>query len=507
MNQYNNFLAWSCLRGKPVAYGSIWLGFLIGFAACQASVREQMHPLAVKHCGSCHLPVAPALLDKHTWRQEVLPAMARQLGVGVWQGNYFPEEKAMLPFDEWMELVRWYDLLAPEKLPEVIRPDPILTGWGPFRLKEPPGDFTKAATTTLVAFDKENNRLLRGAGAENTLEFYAPDLHLAFRQQMNSPPVHVNLTSKGGPVITCIGDLLATDFPAGAIIRHNGIRDEVLAAEIIRPVHTVAGDFNNDGRTDYVVCEFGHTKGSVFWLEQQAEGSFLKKEMTSVPGAAQALAGDFNQDGWQDVMVLFAHGNEGIWLFENTGQGSFREQHLLRFPPVYGSSSFEIADMNGDGKPDIVYTAGDNSDFSRILKPYHGVYIYLNTSEEGGFHYEQAYFYPVNGCTKVAIRDFDNDGDLDMATIAFFADFQAHPEEAFIYFESKGAGGPPSFQPIAVPVTTKGRWICMDVADVDNDGDADILLGNYATGFINQKQHPPHWSRFLPFILLENTTR
>ena len=39
-------------------------------------------------------------------------------------------------------------------------------------------------------------------------------------------------------------------------------------------------------------------------------------------------------------------------------------QELLRFQPVYGSSYFEFADFNKDGHKDILYTCGDNADFS-----------------------------------------------------------------------------------------------------------------------------------------------
>ncbi|WP_431214812.1 FG-GAP-like repeat-containing protein [Puia sp. P3] len=90
---------------------------------------------------------------------------------------------------------------------------------------------------------------------------------------------------------------------------------------------------------------------------------------------------------------------------------------MLRWPPSYGSSYFELADFNGDGFADIVYTCGDNADFSPVLKPYHGVYIYLN---DGHNSFRPWYFFPINGCYKAVARDFDGDGDLDLAAIAFF---------------------------------------------------------------------------------------
>jgi hypothetical protein len=62
-------------------------------------------------------------------------------------------------------------------------------------------------------------------------------------------------------------------------------------------------------------------------------------------------------------------------LVTNKGHGNFGQEEVLKFPPIYGSSSFALADFNKDGYPDIVYTCGDNADYSQVLKPYHGVYI------------------------------------------------------------------------------------------------------------------------------------
>ncbi len=52
--------------------------------------------------------------------------------------------------------------------------------------------------------------------------------------------------------------------------------------------------------------------------------------------------------------------------------------------------------------------------------------------------FNQKYFFPINGCYKAMARDFDGDGDLDIATISFFADYEHQPEEGFVYLENKG---------------------------------------------------------------------
>jgi len=188
-------------------------------------------------------------------------------------------------------------------------------------------------------------------------------------------------------------------------------------------------------------------------------------------------------------------------MFLNDHKGGFITQTLLRFPPVYGSSSFQLVDFNHDGKPDILYTCGDNSDFSKVLKPYHGVYIFTN---QGNWKFKQTYFYHIDGCTKAIAADFDHDGDLDIAAIAFFANFKYHPQQSFTYLEQTA---PNKFLPHEVPVDSYGRWLTMEVADINHDGYDDIILGNFSTtgrGLVNQTGFTPGWDMHNPIIILKN---
>jgi len=198
------------------------------------------------------------------------------------------------------------------------------------------------------------------------------------------------------------------------------------------------------------------------------------------------------------VMVLFGTGDEGLWLFLNDHKGGFTAKNLLRFPPVYSSTSFQLADVDHDGKPDLIYTCGYNFHDSRIFKPYHGLYIFKNM---GNWDFKQRYFYPINGCSKAIAADFTGNGTLDIATCAFFADMKNNPSEEFIYFKYDK---PFSYKPYAVPVSKYGRWITMDVGDYNNDGKPDIILGNYSSGFVFQRDLKPFWDKNLPFIVLEN---
>lgn len=467
--------------------------------------------LAMQHCSTCHLAISPGTLDKQTWVKHVLPAMAPRLGLEAYPGGYYyASAKSAVSYDDWQKLVAYFETLAPATLQPTRPTTTAINDWAIFSLEKPKRDTTQTAETTLVALDTIGHQLYSGDGLRNDLTRWDQHLRPTLKKQLGSPPVNASFfrDNQGNErgVFTCLGTMLAADISQGELVEvglsgKQPSPSKSIYTNLPRPLQSIAADINHDGLTDWFVCGFGHQAGGLYWLRQASNHQFIKVPIREVAGAVQAASGDFNADGWPDLMALFAHADEGIWLFLNDKKGGFTERRLLRFPPVQGSTSFQLVDVNKDGRQDILYTCGDNSDYSQILKPYHGVYIYLN---QGGFRYKQAYFYPINGCMKALAADFDQDGDLDIASIAFYADFKHNPAESFLYFDQKK---PLQFQPHALPISNYGRWICMDANDWDQDGDLDLVLGNFSKGFITQTGLKPTWDTHLPFVMLKNNTR
>lgn len=434
--------------------------------------------LAKQYCASCHVFPQPGLLPKAVWNESVLPQMAFRMGFKDFTifGQIAPADQPIvtkaLPANpmvtdrEW-ELIRNYYLTnAPVSL-EAKEP----------AIEDSLDQFTPVHPTfdrkyiTLLSFDSLSSNLYIG-NVYAWLYKVDKDFTVLDSLQLNSPPSY--MTREGDQkLISLIGILNPNDQSKGKLVKMDSTMTEtsLLLDSLQRPVFFSHEDLNNDGEKDFVVCSFGHFTGALLAYEN-VRGQSKKHILNSTPGARKVVVEDFNNDGRNDILALMAQGDERLVMYINKGNFVFEEKVIKRFPPVYGSNYFELADFNNDGFPDILMTNGDNGDFSMILKPYHGIKILLN---DGHNNFNESWSYFMPGASQAIARDFDNDGDPDIAAIAFFPDFEHHPEHSFIYFENRGNN---NFTPQTSHAFAAGRWLVMEAGDLDNDGDDDIVLGS-----------------------------
>jgi len=466
----------------------------------------------------------PSLLDSKTWGTGVLPNMGPRLGIFQYgpqvypsykhdfdlDSNFYPKQP-LLNLDQWENIIDYYTATSPDSLPKQNRMQNIQPSLPVFSVQL--ADFSYPNPTT--SFVKINGASLHPLIISDALRhrIYFLNKQLEIKDSLFYGPV-VDIDFMQGKMLACdIGVLNPNNGKFGKAQFIDDERGKIridstpLFSGLRRPVQIVPVDLNNDGRQDYVVCEFGNLVGALSWMENMGNNKFARHVLRASPGAIKAYINDYNRDGAPDIWVLFAQGEEGIFLFTNKGSGIFEAREVLRFPSSYGSSYFEFADLNKDGHPDIIYTCGDNADFSPILKPYHGVYIFFN---DGANQFQQKYFFPIDGCYKAIARDFDGDGDLDIATISFFADYEHQPEESFVYLENEGnslnGGAELKFKPYSFPEAKLGRWLTMDAGDIDGDGRLDLVLGNFSLSAPGMKS-VNNWKNFVPFVVLKNTSK
>ena len=360
--------------------------------------------------------------------------------------------------------------------------------------------------TLMVDIDPSQRRLYIGDAMTHTLEAWTSDGSRVFGVQFDSGPVSI-LRDGETLDVTLVGRAFPSDLLKGKVVRLRPGRDDMQMGKVLgdlrRPSHTARADLNGDGRVDYIVSQFGHRKGRLSWFEADAGGEFREHVLLDRPGMKRTEVRDMNNDGRPDILALTGQAWEGLYLFTNEG-GTFRQSPLIEQHPVFGYSYFETVDFDKDGDLDLLTANGDNGESAAPPKPYHGLRIYLN---DGG-KFAERWFFPLHGAYGARARDFDGDGDWDIAAISYFPDYANSPEESFIYLENRGDF---QFEPASIPEHAAGRWITMDAGDLDGDGDDDVVLGSLVLG-------PPSipipqairegWTNDAPAVLvLENTTR
>jgi hypothetical protein len=462
-----------------------------GFYSCETQMQKEER-LSKQYCGSCHVFPDPGLLDKETWEKSVLPEMAFRMGLNtehLWtlSAEDIPIVVSVIPprpmvsEEEWKSITEYFIRNAPDSIKknEISVTDPV----DQFSASVV-GNLKKGFITALT-FDSVENKIYVG---NRWAKLYTldPQFRLLDSVQLKSPPSHISLADSNQLLISLMGIMDPNDQAKGELISltiNSEKKPTIIQDSLQRPVYFDRSDLNNDGRVDYLVCAFGNFRGALLGLEETSEGKYKRHIINPMPGARKVIAQDFNHDGLVDIIALMTQGDERLILYTNRGNFNFDEKILIRFPPVYGSNYFEITDFNKDGFFDILLTNGDNADYSAILKPYHAVRIFTN-DRSGNF--AESWSFAMPGASQAAARDFDNDGDLDIAAISFFPDFGKHPEQGFIYFKNNGSN---NFTPQITPLAASGRWLVMESADIDNDSDLDILLG--AANFIGLGTNSP----------------
>jgi hypothetical protein len=131
----------------------------------------------------------------------------------------------------------------------------------------------------------------------------------------------------------------------------------------LQPEFVAIGDVNMDGKADILIANYGDPSVGVFL--NNGNGTFQDQVSYPVGGPDAGIAiGDLDGDGIPDVAVSYYHPSK-VGVLHGIGNGSFGAP--LEFD-TYQKQGYEVnlADLNGDGSPDII-SADINASISVLL--------------------------------------------------------------------------------------------------------------------------------------------
>lgn len=277
-------------------------------------------------------------------------------------------------------------------------------------------------------------------------------------------------------------DVVATTFDVSQVVVFPGRGDGSFAAPSVVPLThpdtagagTVAiGDVNGDGKPDIVVGSFnfgGAGQAGLYLLLGNGDGTFGAQTLIFSGEAYTSVVRDFTGDGKLDIaigQVDWASSSTSIEvstvLLPGNGDGTFGAP----VPLYLFSGTLTSADMDGDGKPDLVGIGNGASsvELSVATHPFpvtYGLGTIVDTSSGGLFR-------PY----ALAVGDFNGDGRVDIAV----------PQDGkIVLLTNQGQGSfALTLPPSGVAFTHSADEAV--TADFNGDGKLDIAYSDSNSGY------------------------
>ena len=250
------------------------------------------------------------------------------------------------------------------------------------------------------------------------------------------------------------------------------------------PFGVAIGDFDQKDGNDLAITDRTANRLTVLLNDGQSPPHFGNASTYPVEaGPEDVFAADFNGDGPLDIVTLDNSGSTTkevtLFLFDKLNAGAPVFKRVGNFGVGEAPSDLHVADLNGDGRPDLVM----------LNQPGMGTGEFNLLFARSDGLLEQSIALPIPcpigggtlSCrpTALAVDDFNGDGTFDLAVTLFNPGGGAVSDTVRVF----GGLGDGSFAPGEV-YTTEPQAVAMVAADVTGSGGPDVVIASLELGSV-----------------------
>ena len=216
-----------------------------------------------------------------------------------------------------------------------------------------------------------------------------------------------------------------------------------------------AADIDGDGDNEILYTFF---QDNIVWHENtDGKGNFgpMKEITIQALGARSVFSIDIDGDGDMDVLSASASDDKIAWYENINSLGGFGPQHIISTNTIVPLSVYAV-DLDGDNDADVLSASvGDNK-----------IAWYENEDGQGNFGSQQIITINADGAWSVYSTDIDNDSDMDVLSAS-------ENDNKIAWYENTDGQGSFGAQQVISTATSQPRSVY--ASDLDGDGDMDVL--------------------------------
>lgn len=353
-------------------------------------------------------------------------------------------------------------------------------------------DLDQDGLNDILACESRENKVLwlRQTGG---LRFEEIVLHEGTPAPVHSEAFDMDADGDLDILLSSMGQVFPNNDKIGAVVilendGNMGFTPHVIADKIARVCDIRAGDLDGDGLPDLAVAQFGYDQGELRWMRNLGhDWQFESIILLSLSGPVNVLVADFTGNGHLDIVSNVTQQWEEVYLFANQGDGRFVSKVIFGSTNEdYGSSGISTADLNRDGRCDILLTNGDGFDYAEPgPRPWHGVQWLENM---GGGFFRHHWIGDMPGAYSPVEIDLDRDGFRDVVAVSGFNDWSKADAASLMWFRNDGNQRFESHVLAHRPT----HLMCAAAGDLEGDGNLTLVTGGFHA-------YPPykHRSRLL----------